>query len=135
MDQDPPVYDDSNRGVLFPNTRKTTDRHPDLTGRINIGGVEYWLSGWYKTSNRTGQEFLSLSLGNEVEQQQPVQQQPVRRQPQQQMQMRPAPQRQPMQQPQTARRLGLPQQQQPRQAPQQPQYDPADEYDPGDIPT
>lgn len=53
------------QGSLFPNQRKETDKHPDLTGRVNIEGTMFWLSGWWK--GRDG-DILSLAIGNEVEQ-------------------------------------------------------------------
>ena len=40
------TYDNSNRGQIWKNDRKTTENHPDYSGTINIEGVEYWLSGW-----------------------------------------------------------------------------------------
>jgi hypothetical protein len=53
-------FDDSNRGALFREQKeKETDR--DYSGTINVGGVEYWLSGWVKTSKK-GAKYLSLSV-------------------------------------------------------------------------
>jgi len=40
------AYDNTNSGFLGKNTRKETDKHPDITGHINIEGKDYWLSGW-----------------------------------------------------------------------------------------
>lgn len=40
--------DKLNRGALWENRNKRTDAHPDLSGQINIEGVEYWISGWLK---------------------------------------------------------------------------------------
>lgn len=60
-------FDNTNRGALFNNKRKTSDNHPDMTGKINIDGTEYWLSGWYKEMKGSGDEYMSLSLGDEVE--------------------------------------------------------------------
>ena len=54
-------YDNTNRGVLFINDRKESEQHPDRTGTINVGGKEYFLSGWIKTSKQ-GKQFLSLSV-------------------------------------------------------------------------
>ncbi len=48
-------------GVLFPVTEKKTDKHPDYTGRVEIGGVKYSLSAWSKTSAQ-GNGYVSLSL-------------------------------------------------------------------------
>lgn len=61
-------YDQNNRGALFVNDRKQSDKHPDMNGKININGVDYWLSGWWKQTQRG--EILSLSLGQPVNQQQ-----------------------------------------------------------------
>lgn len=54
-------YDDTNRGALFKNDRKDTDKHPDYTGQVNIAGHDYWLSAWIKT-DRNGRKFMSLSV-------------------------------------------------------------------------
>ena len=54
-------YDDTNRGALFKNDKKESDRHPDYRGSINVGGTEYWLSAWMKTSAK-GTRYMSLSV-------------------------------------------------------------------------
>ena len=41
-----PQYDNTNRGVLFKNDRKTKATDPDYKGNLNINGTEYWLSAW-----------------------------------------------------------------------------------------
>lgn len=53
-------YDNTNRGVLFKNDRKDTEKHPDYKGSININGEEFWLSSWIK-EGKTG-KFMSLSV-------------------------------------------------------------------------
>jgi len=53
-------YDNTNSGVLFPNDRKETDKHPDYKGTINVGGKDFWLSGWKKQSKKG--PLLSLSV-------------------------------------------------------------------------
>ena len=53
-------FDNTNRGVLFKNEKKTSDTHSDYTGNINVGGTEYWLSAWIKTG-KSG-KFMSLSV-------------------------------------------------------------------------
>jgi hypothetical protein len=53
-------YDNRDRGALFKNDRKETENHPDYTGQINVGGVDYWLSAWIK-EGRSG-KFMSLSI-------------------------------------------------------------------------
>jgi hypothetical protein len=54
-------FDDTNRGALFRDDRKTKDEDRDYSGSINIDGVEYWLSGRVKTSKK-GTKYLSLSV-------------------------------------------------------------------------
>lgn len=54
-------YSNENRGVLFKNDDKQSDKHPDYKGSITVDGVEYWLSSWIKTSKQ-GNKFMSLSV-------------------------------------------------------------------------
>ena len=54
-------YDNTDRGALFKNDRKESDSHPDYKGQLNVGGVEFWLSAWLKTS-QSGAKFMSLSV-------------------------------------------------------------------------
>lgn len=54
-------FDNTNSGALFTNDRKETDKHPDFNGSLNVGGVDYWISGWKKKSN-AGKNFVSLSV-------------------------------------------------------------------------
>lgn len=53
-------YDNTNRGTLGKNDRKDSDKHPDLTGSLNVEGKDYWLSGWIKESARG--KFFSLAV-------------------------------------------------------------------------
>jgi hypothetical protein len=53
-------FDKTNTGSLNVNERKREGKQdPDYTGRINIEGKNYWLSGWKKTYGE--KTFLSLS--------------------------------------------------------------------------
>jgi hypothetical protein len=54
-------YSNENRGSLFKNDKKTEAKHPDMSGSINIDGVEYWISGWKKRS-KADVGFISLSV-------------------------------------------------------------------------
>jgi len=53
-------YDNTNRGALFKNDRKTTDTQPNYRGSINVNGEEFWLSAWLK-EGRSG-TFMSLAV-------------------------------------------------------------------------
>jgi hypothetical protein len=71
-----PQYDNTNSGLLAKNKRKEKDTHPDYSGSINVGGVEYWLSGWLKTGKEgtklAGEKFFSLSVRPKDEQRAPA---------------------------------------------------------------
>ena len=65
-------YDNSNRGAIFKNEDKQQDNHPDYKGSLNVNGVDMWVSGWLKTSEKTGKKFMSLSV--KVKEDKPVKQ-------------------------------------------------------------
>ncbi len=50
-------YDNEMTFVLFRQKDKKTDKHPDFTGKLTIGGVTYSLAGWTK-DGKTG-KFLA----------------------------------------------------------------------------
>ena len=77
-------YDSTNRGILFKNDKKESDKHPDYKGNLNVEGQEYWLSAWVKVINDGQGRALSISL-QPKEQRQPQRQQ-AQRQPRQQAQ-------------------------------------------------
>lgn len=39
-------YNNNNRGAVWKNDKKDTDKHPDFTGELNVEGVTYWVSAW-----------------------------------------------------------------------------------------
>lgn len=55
-------YDNS--GVLFrvDEDRRRNSRSPEYNGSATVDGQEYWVSGWVKTSKKTGQRFFSLAF-------------------------------------------------------------------------
>jgi hypothetical protein len=53
------AYDNTNRGALFKNDKKTKDSDPAYKGSIDIDGVEYWISSWLNTSGQ-GVKYMSL---------------------------------------------------------------------------
>lgn len=54
-------FDDTNRGALFKNLKKDSDKHPDYKGNLNVGGVDHWLSAWLRVS-KDGKTYMSLSV-------------------------------------------------------------------------
>jgi len=54
-------FDNTNRGSLFIQENKQTEKSPDFSGNLNVEGKEYRLSAWKKTS-KTGKKFLSVSI-------------------------------------------------------------------------
>ena len=61
-------YDNTNKGVLFKNKKKETDKHPDYNGSINVDGTDYWLSAWIN-KDKDGNSYMSLSKGEAKEKQ------------------------------------------------------------------
>lgn len=59
-------YDNTNRGVLFKNTRKEKETHSDYNGTINVNGKEHYLNAWMNES-KNGNKFMSLLIGKEKE--------------------------------------------------------------------
>jgi hypothetical protein len=62
-------YDNNNRGALWKNDKRTTEKHPQLRGSAEINGVEYWVSAW--TSNEGGKKPL-VSLSFQVKDEMPT---------------------------------------------------------------
>jgi hypothetical protein len=66
---DKPKYQHKeNRGSMFDNDHKETEKHPDLTGSVNVNGVVYWINGW-KSETQSGKRKLSLSVQRQDERQ------------------------------------------------------------------
>lgn len=67
-------YDNTNRGVIFPNDRKQKSSHPDFKGSCTIKTpdgelIEYWVSGWEKEGRNGPLMSLSFQLKEEQEEQ------------------------------------------------------------------
>lgn len=65
------TYDNTNRGVLFKNDRKTKDTQPGYTGSLNVDGVEYFLDAWVK-DGKNGGKFFSVSVKRKEKQAEPA---------------------------------------------------------------
>ena len=47
-------YDNTNRGVLFKNDKKTDDKHPDYKGSyMDVNGNDHWLNAWLAKDKKT----------------------------------------------------------------------------------
>lgn len=55
------TYDNTNKGTLGKARERKNDRSPEYTGKLNVEGREYWLSGWVKTG-KDGSKFFSLAV-------------------------------------------------------------------------
>ena len=43
-------YDNNNTGVLFRQTDKQSDKHPDFTGNCEVNGKKMQIASWINTS-------------------------------------------------------------------------------------
>ena len=50
-----------NSGFLSKNKYKKEEKHPDIKGKINVGGKAYDLAGWEKTNDNGKYHSLKLS--------------------------------------------------------------------------
>ena len=52
-------FDQTNRGQIWGNKDRKTDKHPTHTGSLNVEGVEYWISAWVgdKSKNQPALTF------------------------------------------------------------------------------
>ena len=59
-------YDNTNSGIITRNERRTTDKHPEYTGSLNVEGVEYWVSAWVNEGRAggklEGKKYFSIKL-------------------------------------------------------------------------
>lgn len=51
----------TNRGYLYLNRRKNQDKHPDLTGKIDVDGVEKQVSAWER-KDKEGNTYWALTI-------------------------------------------------------------------------
>lgn len=60
------AYDNTNSGIMYRNENRKTDKHPEFTGSINVGGVDYWLSGWVNEGKPggklEGKKYFSIKI-------------------------------------------------------------------------
>ena len=51
----------NNTGVLYANTQRRKESHPNCRGRALVGGKWYWLSGWNNINSQDNARFVSLA--------------------------------------------------------------------------
>lgn len=66
-------YDNTNRGAIWKNDNRQSEKHPNYKGSINVGGTEYWLSGWVGNKDNPKAPALSLSVQAKEEESKPRQ--------------------------------------------------------------
>lgn len=59
-------YDNNMTGVLFVNDKQGNEKRPDWKGSAEIDGVNYWVSGWARSSPKG--ELISLKLEKKEQQ-------------------------------------------------------------------
>lgn len=69
-------YDNELKGSLFKNTYKTEDKHPVMTGTIQIKGEVYKLAAWRRQTRDGSQNYYSI-VAEPKEAQKPAQE-PIR---------------------------------------------------------
>lgn len=56
-------FDNTNRGSIWKNDKKETEKHPDFTGSLNVNGVEFWVSAWKRRADQPDKApALSFSI-------------------------------------------------------------------------
>ena len=57
------TYDNTNKGALFLAKERKTEKHPNMTGKVNIDGKDFSLSAWSNTSKK-GEKYLALKVSD-----------------------------------------------------------------------
>jgi hypothetical protein len=62
-------YDNRNRGAMWRNDDKdpNDDKDRDYGGSLDVEGTGYWISGFVRTSKKTGKKYLSISVKAKIE--------------------------------------------------------------------
>jgi len=56
-------YDNTNKGALWRNEKKSSENHPDFTGSADVDGIEYWVAGWKRKEDASPKApLLKISL-------------------------------------------------------------------------
>lgn len=63
-------YDNNMTGVLFVNDKQGNEKRPDWKGTAEIDGVQFWVSGWSRTSAKG--ELISMKMERKEHQSKPA---------------------------------------------------------------
>ncbi len=66
-------YDNTNRGAIWKNDKKTKDTQPDFKGDLDVNGVKYWVSAWRRKEDANPRS-PALSFQVELKDEQPMSQ-------------------------------------------------------------
>jgi uncharacterized protein (DUF736 family) len=55
------AYDNTNKGALFQAKERKTEKHPNMTGKVNIDGKDFSLAAWSNISKK-GEKYLALKV-------------------------------------------------------------------------
>ena len=59
-------FDETNKGIIFLEEDKKTEKSPDYTGKVNVEGAEFRVAGWKRVS-KNGKPFISLAVSDPEE--------------------------------------------------------------------
>ena len=57
-------YDNNNRGAVWPNKEKKTDKHPDFTGTALVNGVDHFVSQPHSQPPQQSQQMAQAKSNN-----------------------------------------------------------------------
>jgi hypothetical protein len=60
-------YDNTNRGIMSRDQKRTNDKAPEFTGTLNVAGTEYRIAAWVKERKDGSGKFFSLSVSPKEE--------------------------------------------------------------------
>ena len=55
-------FDNTNTGILSRNEKRSSDKAPEFTGKINVGGTDYRLAAWVRERKDGSGKFFSLKV-------------------------------------------------------------------------
>ena len=64
-----PEYDNTNRGIMSRDQKRTNDKAPEFTGTLDVEGTEYRIAAWIKERRDGSGKFFSLAISRKEESQ------------------------------------------------------------------